>query len=141
MGVAYRTGAMRVRSSPREPALRKARVCYDHSRATSACSCSTAWSSAACSRAPQVNVTLTSRGDRFCRDLGIDVSRHGRPAPRSCAAHASTGARAGIISPVHSGAAMLHRFIEIGWAKRARDSRVVHFTPAGEAKLREHFAP
>src|SRR5213596_2232255 len=30
MGVAFRTGAVRVRSSPREPALRKARVCYDH---------------------------------------------------------------------------------------------------------------
>src|SRR6185369_4554107 len=30
MGVAYRTGALRTRSSPREPALRKARVCYDH---------------------------------------------------------------------------------------------------------------
>src|SRR5882672_662176 len=30
MGVAYRTGAMRARASPREPALRRARVCYDH---------------------------------------------------------------------------------------------------------------
>ncbi|WP_225592072.1 ArsR/SmtB family transcription factor [Pseudomonas sp. PDM15] len=30
MGVAFRAGAVRVRSSPREPALRKARVCYDH---------------------------------------------------------------------------------------------------------------
>ena len=30
MGVAFRTGAVRVRASPREPALRKARVCYDH---------------------------------------------------------------------------------------------------------------
>src|SRR3954470_10464174 len=30
MGVAFGTGAVRVRSSPREPALRKARVCYDH---------------------------------------------------------------------------------------------------------------
>src|SRR5256885_8583847 len=30
MGVAYRVGALRLRSSPREPALRKARVCYDH---------------------------------------------------------------------------------------------------------------
>src|SRR5512141_2248885 len=27
-GVAYRTGAVRIRTSPREPALRKARVCY-----------------------------------------------------------------------------------------------------------------
>ena len=30
MGVAFRAGAVRLRSSPREPALRKARVCYDH---------------------------------------------------------------------------------------------------------------
>src|SRR5438477_9301648 len=30
MGVAYRAGAVRLRASPREPALRKARVCYDH---------------------------------------------------------------------------------------------------------------
>ena len=30
MGVAFRTGAVRLRASPREPALRKARVCYDH---------------------------------------------------------------------------------------------------------------
>ena len=30
MGVAYRAGRRAHRSSPREPALRKARVCYDH---------------------------------------------------------------------------------------------------------------
>ena len=30
MGVAFRTGAVRLVSSPREPALREARICYDH---------------------------------------------------------------------------------------------------------------
>src|SRR6202795_2673315 len=30
MGVAFRTGAVRLISSPREPAMRKARICYDH---------------------------------------------------------------------------------------------------------------
>src|SRR5271167_1167096 len=30
MGVAFRSGAVRILSSPREPALRKARICYDH---------------------------------------------------------------------------------------------------------------
>ena len=30
MGVAFRTGAVRLVTGPREPALRKARVCYDH---------------------------------------------------------------------------------------------------------------
>src|SRR5271168_4364248 len=29
-GVAFRTGAVRLLSSPRDPALRKARICYDH---------------------------------------------------------------------------------------------------------------
>src|SRR5215813_14273948 len=29
-GVAHRAGAVRLKSSPREPTLRKARVCYDH---------------------------------------------------------------------------------------------------------------
>src|ERR1700737_168539 len=30
MGVAFRAGAVRLVSSPREPALRRARICYDH---------------------------------------------------------------------------------------------------------------
>src|SRR5690606_20254591 len=30
MNVAFRAGAVRLRSSPREPALRRARMCYDH---------------------------------------------------------------------------------------------------------------
>src|ERR1035441_5877520 len=30
MGVAFRTGSLRLRTGPHEPALRKARVCYDH---------------------------------------------------------------------------------------------------------------
>src|SRR5580693_6912586 len=30
MGVAFRTGAVRLIASPREPALRHARICYDH---------------------------------------------------------------------------------------------------------------
>src|ERR1700687_5452367 len=30
MSVAHRAGAVRLRATPREPALRKARVCYDH---------------------------------------------------------------------------------------------------------------
>jgi DNA-binding transcriptional ArsR family regulator len=37
MGVAFRTGAVRIRSSPREPALRKARICYDHLAASWEC--------------------------------------------------------------------------------------------------------
>jgi len=39
MGVAFRTGAVRLISSPREPALRRARICYDHLARRNGCRC------------------------------------------------------------------------------------------------------
>jgi len=37
------------------------------------------------------------------------------------------------------GAALLDRCFELGWARRAKDSRVVNFSPSGEQALRERF--
>jgi hypothetical protein len=34
---------------------------------------------------------------------------------------------------------MLNRCFELGWARRARGSRIVEFTAAGEAALRARF--
>ena len=42
MGVAVRTGQMRTRPGPSDPALRKARVCYDHLAGEMGVACSTA---------------------------------------------------------------------------------------------------
>jgi hypothetical protein len=38
------------------------------------------------------------------------------------------------------GAAVLDRCLARGWARRAKDSRVVAFSAAGERALRERFA-
>ena len=140
MGVAYRAGAVRVRSSPREPALRKARVCYDHLAGELGVLVFDGLEQRRFVRSGSEGLELTSQGRRFCTELGIDVetlARRRRPLCRACLdwsmrRHHLAGAL---------GAAVLKRCLDLGWAKRAKGSRVVTFSPAGESALRKLFAP
>ena len=137
MGVAYRTGAVRARASPREPALRKARVCYDHLAGDLGVHVFDSMMQRKLLQSVPGGLGLTRRGTRFCRDLGIDVtaSQRRRPLCRACLDWSAR--RHHLAGAV--GTALLGRFIELGWARRVKDSRVVHFTPAGETSLRQKF--
>jgi len=138
MGVAYRAGAVRVRSSPREPALRKARVCYDHLAGDLGVFVFDGLDRRRWLRSRGAALELTPDGKRFCREFGIDVdalARERRPLCRACLdwsvrRHHLAGA---------VGAAVLSRFLALGWARRAKGSRVVTFSDAGERALRERF--
>jgi len=138
MGVAYRTGAVRVRSSPREPALRHARVCYDHLAGDLGVFVYDGMIARGVLRKDTQGVLITERGRRFFHDLGIDLEALLTTRRALCRACLDWSARrhhlAGAV-----GAALLTRMIDLGWARRARDSRVVHFTPRGETALRAHF--
>jgi DNA-binding transcriptional ArsR family regulator len=140
MGVAYRAGALRLRSSPREPALRNARVCYDHLAGEQGVQlleglARRRYVAAAPERG---DLALTPAGAEFFRGFGVDVealSAGRRPLCRHCLdwsvrRHHLGGAL---------GAALLQRVFALGWARRASASRAVNFTPAGEAALREKF--
>jgi DNA-binding transcriptional ArsR family regulator len=140
MGVAYRAGALRVRPGPREPALRKARVCYDHLAGELGV---LVYDSLAQRHLLQVGEgapQLTRQGERFFRELGIDMAKltgERRPLCRACLdwsmrRHHLAGAL---------GAAILKRCYDAGWARRVRGSRVVSFSDGGERALRERFAP
>jgi len=139
MGVAYRAGAVRIRSSPREPALRKARVCYDHLAGDLGVLVFDSLDRKRWLRSRGAALELTPDGTRFCREFGIDVdalARQKRPLARACLdwsvrRHHLAGA---------VGAAVLGRCLALGWARRARDSRVVVFSDAGERALRERFS-
>jgi DNA-binding transcriptional ArsR family regulator len=135
MGVAFRAGAVRLRSSPREPALRKARVCYDHLAGDLGVLVYDGLQSRRLLRSGE----LTAAGEAFCTDLGVDLEdlrAQRRPLCRPCLdwsvrRHHLAGAL---------GAALLERCFRLGWARRAKDSRVVSFSAAGERALRERFA-
>ncbi len=140
MGVAYRVGAVRVRSSPREPALRKARVCYDHLAGELGVLVFDGLEQRRFLRSDDDGLALTSQGQRFCMEFGIDVAtlaRQRRPLCRACLDwNMRRNHLAGAV-----GAALLKRCLELGWARRERHSRVVTFSAAGENALRERFTP
>jgi DNA-binding transcriptional ArsR family regulator len=139
MGVAYRAGAVRIRSSPREPALRKARVCYDHLAGDLGVLVFDSLDRRRWLRSGGGTLELTPDGKRFCREFGIDIdalARQRRPLCRACLdwsvrRHHLAGA---------VGAAVLMRCLTLGWARRAKGSRVVVFSDAGERALRERFS-
>jgi len=138
MGVAYRVGAVRVRSSPREPALRKARVCYDHLAGELGVLVFDSLERRRFLRSGDEGLELTPQGRRFHTEFGIDVAalaRERRPLCRACLdwsmrRHHLAGA---------VGAALLRRCLDLGWARRAKGSRVVAFSAAGESAFRERF--
>lgn len=139
MGIAFRTGAVRVRSSPREPALRKARVCYDHLAGDLGVAAMDSLVERRMLRVADGAPELTPRGREFCAELGIalePLSRQKRPLCRTCLDWSVRRPHlAGAL-----GAAILARCFELGWARRASGSRVVQFSAAGERAFRERFA-
>jgi DNA-binding transcriptional ArsR family regulator len=138
MGVAFRSGAVRIRTSPREPALRSARVCYDHLAGDQGVQVLDGLLKRKLLRKRNAMLELTDAGATFFREFGVDVNvlaQNRRPLCRTCLdwsvrRHHLGGA---------VGAGLLQRIFSLGWAKRVKDSRVVAFTPAGEAALSRQF--
>ena len=136
MGVAYRAGALRLKSSPREPAMRKARVCYDHLAGDLGVFAFDQFQRRRFLFHGDAGLALTPAGERFVQSLGIDPADHRgprRPACRPCLDWSER--RHHLAGSV--GAAMLERIYALGWAKREKGSRVVRFSPAGERAFRE----
>ena len=140
MGVAYRAGALRVRTGPREPALRKARVCYDHLAGELGVLVFDSFERRRFLRMEGEGTQLTSRGKHFCREFGIDIAalaRERRPLCRACLDWSMR--RPHLAGAV--GAALLTQCFKRGWAKRAKGLRVVTFSALGERALRERLSP
>jgi DNA-binding transcriptional ArsR family regulator len=138
MGVAFRTGAVRARASPREPALRKARVCYDHLAGEIGVDI---YENLLKRRAlaPGVDgLDLTAAGRRLFHELRIDIDALARQKRAFCRACLDWSERRHHLAGA-LGAALLTRLVDLGWAKRARDSRVVLLTPNGERALHQMF--
>jgi DNA-binding transcriptional ArsR family regulator len=144
MGVAFRAGAVRLRSSPREPALRRARVCYDHLAGDLGVLVYDALQQKRYLRVQdqgedRKEPSLTPSGRRFFADMGIDVDAIDQGRRPLCRACLDWSVRRHHLAGT-LGAALLDRCYELGWAKRAKDSRVVNFSEAGERALKERFA-
>jgi DNA-binding transcriptional ArsR family regulator len=135
MGVAFRTGSLRLRTGPHEPALRKARVCYDHLAGELGVFMYEGLHERRVLAGGGEGLRVTRSGRVWLGDLGIDaeaMAAQRRPLCRPCL---DWGERRHHLGGA-VGAALLQRFFELRWAGRAKGSRVVSFTPRGEADFR-----
>jgi DNA-binding transcriptional ArsR family regulator len=133
MGAAALARSPRV--GPREPALRKARVCYDHLAGELGVLVYERLAQRGAFALGADGVVLTPQGRQAMETLGVDMAepKGRRPFCRTCLDWSERRHHlAGTL-----GAALLARFEQLGWAKRAHDSRVMAFSAAGEAALRD----
>ena len=137
MGVAYRTGAVRLKSSPRDPALRKARVCYDHLAGDLGVFAFERLEKRRCFH-HEGELRLTAAGERFFEGVGVDLEAARNPRRAECRLCLDWSERRHHLAG-SAGAALLRRIYELGWARRESGTRVVRFNAAGERAFRERL--
>ena len=144
MGVAARlVPPSTAQFGPREPALRQARVCYDHLAGDLAVRVFDSLERHCFSRPPGRGpkphaLQLNAGGVTFFRDFGIDVESLAGQRRALCRTCLDWSARRHHLAGA-LGAALLSRFFELGWARQARKSRAVIFTSLGELEVRKQF--
>jgi hypothetical protein len=140
MGVAFRTGAVRLVSSPREPALRKARICYDHLAGELGVAAYEALLHRDVLHISDGVLRLRQSGVQWFKDLGIDTEAAARQRRSFCRPCLDWSERRHHLAG-SLGAALLTRLQELKWAARDRNSRVVRFTPRGLQSFQRLFNP
>jgi DNA-binding transcriptional ArsR family regulator len=138
MGVAFRTGAVRLLSSPREPALRKARVCYDHLAGEFGVAAYESLLRHGAFEMSRDELRLSRSGVDWFRDFGIDTDAAARQRRTFCRPCMDWSERRHHLAG-SLGAALLSRLQDMKWAAREKNSRVIRFTPAGQRAFRELF--
>ena len=137
IGVAERVGTRRS-FGPRDVAMRKARVCYDHLAGDLGVLVHDSMQQRRMLRSTADGLVLTDPGSAFAESFGIDLPvlmRDRRPMCRSCL---DWSVRRYHLAGAF-GAAVLLRCIELGWARRIPHSRVMSFSTTGERAFRRLF--
>jgi DNA-binding transcriptional ArsR family regulator len=136
MGLAAAKGHVRARPGPSDPALRAARVCYDHLAGELAVSFLDSLVQRDLILDNDDDLDLTPLGEAFfVEELDIDPSafkKGRRPVCKSCLDWSMRRSHlAGAL-----GKAVLDTIQDRGWARRRDGTRVVAFTRSGEAAFR-----
>lgn len=138
MGVAAEAGHLRSRTGPADPALRRARVCYNHLAGDLGTQLFDALMAQGLIAGQEDQLQLTDSGNNFAAGFGIDIaalSAARAPLCRACLDWSERRAHlAGSL-----GRALLSRIEALGWADRVEESRVIRFSAEGEAAFRRQF--
>ncbi len=134
MGLAERAGHTRTRPGPKDPAMRAARVCYNHLAGDAGVRLFDGLTKQRLIKQAEGELTLTRKGEAFFTDFGIDLDNlkaQRRPLCKDCLDWSVRRTHlAGSL-----GTALLDRFFELKWATRVPDSRTVKFSPTGQKRF------
>jgi DNA-binding transcriptional ArsR family regulator len=139
MGVAFRTGALRLLASPREPALRMARICYDHLAGELGVKGFEALLHAKVFARTPDGIRLTAWGAEWFAKVGVDTAAAAHQRRTLCRPCMDWSERRQHLAGA-LGSALLSRVCALGWAKRDPGSRVIRFTPRGQKSFLELVA-
>jgi DNA-binding transcriptional ArsR family regulator len=137
-GIAADASAIKLHTGPREPALRKARVCYDHLAGELAVRMYDRFRHARWLHFDTEALTLTKDGEASVARFGVDLERVRTPKRVLCRACMDWSERRHHLAGA-LGAAILERILERGWARRERASRLIVFRPSGERAFQQAF--
>ena len=132
---------MRVRTGPKDPALRRARICYDHLAGDLGVQMLDSMRTQKLVRQRKQDIELTPEGTRFLeKNLQISQDMLAHPRRPVCKACLDWSERRHHLAGT-LGAALMARFGELKWAARdsTPGSRVVNFTRSGERRFAELF--
>ena len=138
MGLAARSGHLRSRTGPKDPALRKARVCYNHLAGDMGVQLFDSLVDRRFLQTEAGALGLSKKGRAFVSDFGIDLGElasRKMPLCRECLDWSER--RSHLAGSV--GRAFLSNFEEKGWARRERGTRIVRFSRLGERAFGKAF--
>jgi len=139
LGLAAHAGHFRSRTAPKDPAMRQARVCYDHLAGDRGVQMFDHLTLRGLIAFTGSELALTPRGGTFVESFGISPEALGRTRRPQCRACLDWSVRRHHLAGA-LGAAMLERLFALRWARREPDSRVVRFTPRGAERFDALFA-
>ena len=138
MGLAVRNGQRRARPGPREPELRRARVCYDHLAGELGVAMLDGLIGAGKIARTGEDLVLTQAGEGFLAQFGLELDPLRTARRPLCKVCLDWSVRRNHLAGA-LGAALLQMIYQLGWARRLEGARVVSFTPQGLDAFEQAF--
>lgn len=134
--LAGRAGHMRTRPGPRDPAMRKARVCYNHLAGDAGVAMLDALIAQGRIVDREGSLVITDAGRAFAHDFGVclDASAK-RPLCKACL---DWSVRRSHLAG-QFGIGLLDRIYALGWARRVEGTRIVAFSAPGQHAFEQTF--
>ncbi len=138
MGFAAAKGHLRTRTGPRDPALRAARVCYNHLAGEAGIRLYDSLIARGFLRIGTKGLDLTEAGRGFVLSLGLPAADLGPGRTALCRECLDWSARRSHLAG-RLGRGLFDHMAGMGWLARVPGSRVVRFTPKGRARFDAAF--